>query len=129
MLLANFPEYFREIPWQTTGFPISWPNLTVRVGRSLRRLRKREVSPGFAGYAPWLRDKPARYLIDALLLPNNAQHRAFVEPAGDLWRKHLAGEDHTEHIGRYLTLELYLRQVHDGSPRTLEDALHALPDT
>ncbi|HMK91543.1 MAG TPA: asparagine synthase-related protein, partial [Thermoleophilia bacterium] len=36
MLRRTFPDYYRTIPWQTTGIPIGWPRGSGRVARHAR---------------------------------------------------------------------------------------------
>ena len=118
MLLQTFPTYFKNIPWQATGFPISYPSWVVKPLRRIARLRHRGPRP-FADYANWLRRAPGKTLCDHLL--NDA--------TADLWHRHLAGEDHTAILGRHLTLKLYFRQLFDNKYRTLEEAEELLKET
>ena len=120
MLLQTFPKYFKRIPWQATGFPISHPSWVVKPLRRIARWRRRAPRP-FADYANWLRQPPGKYLGDRLL----GDARGIV----DLWKCHLAGEDHTAILGRHLTFELYLRQLFDDKYRTLEEANALLKGT
>ena len=117
MLLQTFPNYFKNIPWQATGFPISYPSWAIKPLRRVARLRSR-VS--FADYANWLRQPPGKNLGDHLL--------GDARGIADLWHRHLAGEDHTAILGRHLTLELYLRQLFNGKYRTVEEAAELLKE-
>ena len=117
MLLETFPEYFKNIPYQTTGFPISHSPWTVRILRRLTRMHTRP-SQTFADYANWLRQSPGKNLCDHLLYNTSETSR--------LWQRHLAGEDHTVTLGRYLTYQLYLLQLFHGKYRTSEEVAELL---
>ena len=67
MLLQAFPEYFKNIPYQATGFPISHSPWTVKILRRLTGLRNR-LPQTFADYANWLRQPPGKNLCDHLTL-------------------------------------------------------------
>lgn len=120
MLLETFPEYFRNIPYQATGFPISHSSWTVKILRRLTGLRSRTPHT-FADYANWLRQSPGKNLCDHLLYNTSNTSK--------LWQRHLAGEDHTIILGRYMTYQLYLIQLFDGKYRTSEDVAELLKIT
>ena len=117
MLLETFPEYFKNIPYQGTGFPISHSSWTIKILRGLTQFRNRTPQT-FADYANWLRQSPGKNLCDHLLYNTSETSR--------LWQRHLAGEDHTVILGRYLTYQLYLLQLFDGKYRTSEDVAELL---
>ena len=120
MLLQAFPEYFKNIPYQATGFPISHSPWTVKILRRLTGLRNR-LPQTFADYANWLRQPPGKNLCDHLLYNTSNTSK--------LWQRHLAGEDHTIILGRYLTYQLYLIQLFDGKYRTSEEVAELLKIT
>lgn len=120
MLLHTFPEYFKNIPHQATGFPISHSSWTVRILRGLTRMHNRAPQT-FADYANWLRQSPGKNLCDHLLYSTSETSK--------LWQRHLAGEDHTIILGRYLTYQLYLIQLFDGKYRTSEEVAELLKIT
>ena len=120
MLLDTFPEYFKNIPYQATGFPISYSSWTVKILRRLTGLRN-PAPHTFADYANWLRQSPGKNLCDHLLYNTSNTSK--------LWQRHLAGEDHTIILGRYLTYQLYLLQLFDGKYRTSEDVAELLKIT
>lgn len=120
-LLREFPEYFRDIPWERTGLPISSPPWrlalrrgTMRAQRLLQRASGRGPSPGYADYPGWMRrGADADYLRshldrDALL------HRLVPpEETVERLRGHFAGADHSADLGRRLTIEIWLRFLRD----------------
>jgi len=132
MLLRFFPRYYRTIPWQTTGVPINWPPGIARLSRRVMRrtdLAARAIERHtplripfrrqFVDYAAWLRHEPAHSTVVSLLLDPRRRSSAFAiaqDPA-DLWKRHLAGENHAGMLGRHLTFEIWLRQLFDGELR------------
>jgi asparagine synthase (glutamine-hydrolysing) len=132
MLLRTFPAYFRTIPWQKTGVPISYPQALQRGVPALRRRLRALVPPavvgrfrmlapdGYTDYPSWLRAEPAWSLSSTLLCDDDAAHLEFV-PRGTaprLLEEHWTGLDHAEAIGRLLTLEIWLRQALRGQLRS-----------
>ena len=120
MLLETFPEYFKNIPHQATGFPISHSSWTVKILRRLSGLHNHTPRP-FADYANWLRQSPGKNLCDHLLY-NTSDISKF-------WQRHLAGEDHSVVLSRNLTYQLYLIQLFDGKYRTSEEVAELLKIT
>lgn len=117
MLLQTFPEYFTNIPYEATGFPISRSPWAVKILRKISRLHYPTPQP-FADYANWLRQPPGKNLCDHLLYNTSNTSK--------LWQRHLAGEDHTVILSRYLTYQLYLIQLFDGKYRTSEEIAELL---
>ena len=131
MLVGAFPEYFKRIAWANTGIPIGWPRGPGRVYKLGRRLELRltggATAPGVPGRGPvgytdyprWLRAEPARTLVDELLLSPAALYRVYDDSgrAATAWEAHLAGADHANELGRYMTVELRLRQLLAGTHR------------
>ncbi len=120
MLLQTFPEFFKNIPYQATGFPISYSPWTIKILRGLTRLHNRP-SHTFADYANWLRQSPGKNLCDHLLYNTSDTSK--------LWQRHLAGEDHTVILSRYMTYQLYLLQLFDGKYRTSLEVVELLKIT
>jgi len=131
MLLGAFPEYFRCIPWANIGIPIGRPRGAGRLHKVKAKLEERITggvsTPGVAGRGPvhyadypaWLRAEPARGLVEKLVVTPSALHREYDHSgrAAVLWDEHLHGADHAVAIGRYLTVELRLRQLFEGTYR------------
>ena len=74
---------------------------------------------GYTDYPEWLRAAPARGLVDDLLLSPAALYREYDDSgrAAAAWEAHLAGADYANEIGRYVTVELRLRQLLAGTHR------------
>lgn len=124
MLLKEFPEYFEHIPWQNTGAPIGWPDVlqdaVVLARRASRKLASRtgkrlwlNASWGYTDYPRWIRCEPARSFLEKVLHDKNALYPDFVpRPQVEMTlNEHMAGFDRSESLLRYLTVELWLRQV------------------
>ena len=130
MLRRTFPAYYRTIPWQTTGIPIGWPRGSGRVARHLRNVSLKVTGGapvlgtftprpvGYVDYARWM-TTTSRASIEAVLTDPDALYRRHASPeqALELWRRVLGGEDKVKEVGRYLTLEIWLRQVFLGEGR------------
>ncbi|MDT5271969.1 MAG: hypothetical protein QOH49_4155 [Acidobacteriota bacterium] len=125
MLLLTFPEYFRDIPWQSTGAPITWPRREASKRSLLGEKRERLIevldyyglrlrpARSYADYANWLRREPARSFCGALLGDASALYADYVprERAGAVLASHMKGRDRSEELGRFITFEIWLRQV------------------
>jgi asparagine synthase (glutamine-hydrolysing) len=132
MLLRTFPEYFKSIPWQSTGVPISYPRAlrsfmyrTYRAGHRVSGWLDRfglnyQDSREYTDYSAWIRRDPARSIFEALLLASTALVRRHVQ-AADIrraWEEHMSGLDRAARLCRYLTLEIWLQQVLEGRYRS-----------
>lgn len=133
MLLRLFPEYYGNIPWQHTGLPMSFPvwaediykyskglksrfkNLLKHLGLSL----KSRDTYDFFDYANWITKEPARsFFINTLKNPN-ALYPEYLDHdtvSGDV-DAHMGGDDRSQMLCRYLTLEIYLNQVFEDKYR------------
>jgi asparagine synthase (glutamine-hydrolysing) len=135
MLLRTFPEFFESIPWQKTGAPITWPRPNegrrkslAEVGEQLRyKLSWFGVAAaparGYADYASWIRQEPARSVFIKLLKGRDALYPEYLlreRVEGDL-EKHLGGRDRSEFLCRALTFEVWLRQLFLGEYRGARD--------
>ena len=122
MLLAAFPDYFKEIPWQATGLPLTWPMWAVRTRTKFlglgRRLgfRGRGERTGPFDYPGWIRTEPARGAFSELLANPGALYRDYIsgKEVTAALEEHLNGSDRSRQLCRYLTLELWLQQVFEG---------------
>jgi asparagine synthase (glutamine-hydrolysing) len=125
MLLSQFPVFFRRIPWQRTGVPITWPRQLADTARRLSRLQRRmgrimeRIRPGvedtyeYTNYAAWIRQQPARALFERMIVNPCALYPEFIprEEIQLCWREHMGGLDRSEKICRTITFELWLQQV------------------
>ena len=131
MLLRAYPDYYRTIPWQKTGVPITWPhrlsNAAHYWGKATDRVKTRLRLPGvmprrrmhFGSYDLWMRREPARALFDAILTNPDALYPSYLEGVDvpGLWRRHLAGERLGSRVGLYVTFEVWLQQLFNATHR------------
>lgn len=132
VLLHTFPEYFKQIPRQSTGQPIGPPTLIQRWRSSLtvtnQKIQRRAKSWGiiwpsfsqfsssqpinFADYGTWFRQNPAKALLEDTLFHSQTIYQTFI-PRSQVendWHRHLSGEDLSDKLSLVLTLELWLQQ-------------------
>ena len=132
MLLHAFPAYYRRIPWQKTGMPIGSPQWLQRLAalsnRGSARLSRTmpPLAPWLAGrsrafhdYDAWLRVEPARSFVARTVESRGALlwahvDRTLVERELQAFAQRKLG---AEQLLRYVTLEVWLRQVFTGEYR------------
>jgi len=83
-LLYKFPDYYENIPWQYSGYPISKKmifhrKLTFLIRRTLKKLPIIKKSREFADYAEWLRTPEMVKFIKRVLNPKNAIYSNFIK--------------------------------------------------
>jgi asparagine synthase (glutamine-hydrolysing) len=125
LLLFNYPDYFRTIPWQYTGVPISYPSFVANA-YSLGRRAKSKIARLANRYGIALRDpmitvsqrrrtitEPGRTFFSNLFSDKCSLYPEYInkERVAATWERHLAGKDATQLINRYATIEIWLRQV------------------
>jgi asparagine synthase (glutamine-hydrolysing) len=134
MLLQRFPDYFSNIPWQSTGRPISSQSVSPSVSSSplvieslklLHRVLNRITGArprAFAPYPKWLgAQKP--FLRALLLDERESLLQSFVDSAQiarDVGSDFARGYTATR-IGRYITAEVWLRQVKEEGAWPVEE--------
>lgn len=131
-LLGTFPKYYNDIPWQTTGYPISYPKRLMKLlefkNRVVNKLKRESQRFGFnfkdlrsyTDYPAWIRQEPAKSFFENLLLNKNALYPKYID--GN--KVHRYVRDHRERKANYhnelclaLTFELWLQQVFEGKYR------------
>jgi len=143
MLLRFFPDYYRDIPWQATGYPIG-SNKLKRKGCELRRrvmgklLRTAERvgihldNPvEFHDYPRWLRKEPARSFFEEKIKNKDALYPEYIprEMLEEEWQRHLAGENRVAVLSRAVSFEVWLQQVFNGKYRPDYDKAESKPHT
>lgn len=132
MLLKFFPEYFKYIPWQQTGYPINYPSLLVKLlsfkNRVVNKLKYESQRLGckftdlrnYTDYPEWIRQQSARVFFEKLLLNKKALYQDYL----DRNMIHTCISDHMNKKMNYhdklclaLTFELWLQQVFEGKYR------------
>jgi asparagine synthase (glutamine-hydrolysing) len=130
MLVERFPEYYRDIPWQKSGIPISAPSLLTNAaiiakkvrGKTAEFLGARWLEPpdGFADYATMLRSAEAWATVTRLL-GNPESLCSDILDTAEISRALSVGPANArsvEMLGRYLTCEIWLQQLLRGRYRT-----------
>jgi asparagine synthase (glutamine-hydrolysing) len=135
MLLRKFPEFYRRIPWQKTGFPIGMSNNLANFLNLTRRARRKfsRLSGGFfrdplsrrdyTDYPSWLRQEHTRTVFTALFNNPRAIYPGYL-PKSTVqlaWDDHLRGVDHSDEIFKFATFEIWLQQAFEKKLRTEPD--------
>lgn len=129
MLLKTFPDYYKKIPWQKTGCPISYSNFHVLLIKLKNRILnefKREYQrfgfnfnelKNYHNYPEWIRQEPAKSFFEKALLSKDAIYPEYI----DKNKVHTYFKDHIERKANChnelclaLTFELWLQQVFEG---------------
>jgi len=132
MLLSTFPEYYIDIPWQKTGYPIGsykrFAELIKFKIRVVNKLKRESQRFGFSfkdlrdytNYPEWIRQEPARSFFEKVLLSKEALYPEFI----DKNKVHAYFKNHIERKANChdelclaLTFELWLQQVFEGKYR------------
>lgn len=126
MLLRFFPKYYTDIPWQKTGYPISYPQRLIEFLQlknyavatffhSFQRFGLHASTVwGYADYSAWIRQDPGRSFCEQVLLSKNALYPAYLNKKRilALLRNHMEGRSvYHDEIGLAVTFELWLQQV------------------
>jgi asparagine synthase (glutamine-hydrolysing) len=132
MLLIAYPEYYKGLPWQKTGYPISYPDAFIKTitfkNRVVERL-KREAGRfgikyknihGYTDYAEWLRKEPAKSFLKSVLSARNAIYPAYIDQSKV--KEHLEDNlqnkaNHSDKLCAALTFEIWLQQIFEGRYR------------
>jgi len=139
MLIREFPEYYRRIPWASLGVPISWPRGARRAGKWLLQNGRRcgdRVSAicvprrywtDYTDYPVWLGEAPALQFFDRLFRDPEALNPQYTSRQEVLTMReaHPAGDDHAWELGRRATLGIWLQQVYAGRLRPTDPDLGA----
>ncbi len=141
MLLDRFPQFYRSIPWQTTGEPIGDPNLTRKLGKLSQKAigkfdrtfnkvgipiqlshRSQNVNPKkeFANPAHWMRQEPTRAVFEQILNNRAALYPEYLdrEQVKQDWHEHLKGRNLADRLSLTISLELWLQQVFEKRYRS-----------
>ena len=127
-LLHNFPRYYKKIPWQQPGVPISWPRPLFEAGffcnRVLSRAKRKLHSFGLPVTDPKLhfnisemmRHDGNRALAARILAGKNTFYQEYLP--GDVVAaiNHGRAPAKIKTLCRALTFEIWMRQLHIGRP-------------
>lgn len=83
-LLYKYPEYYENIPWQMTGYPISKEitihrKMIILVKKLLKNFPVIKSSRKFTDYAKWLRTPNMVKLSKMILDPKNAIYSNYID--------------------------------------------------
>jgi Asparagine synthase (glutamine-hydrolyzing) len=141
ILLYNYPEYFRTIPWQKSGVPISYSDNAQKIlsfgKRASSRILRKANSFGlpvhdrrnFTSQRERTVQEPGRSFFAKLFTDKNACYPEYLDREQVLktWDLHLAGKDAVDMINRYATIEIWLKQVFSNSFRPRQDGFPIVP--
>jgi asparagine synthase (glutamine-hydrolysing) len=140
MLLKTFPDYYKTIPWQSTGVPIGSPTLKRRIQQTTIKAQKKvarglnkvgfninvsqigkpRLASDFTDYAAWLRQNPGRDFYESVLFNSEVLYPEYVpqEQVKAVWLDHLNGNrSNADKLSLMVTLELWLQQIFNGKYR------------
>jgi asparagine synthase (glutamine-hydrolysing) len=135
ILLHNYPEFFRDIPWQKSGAPISYPDYAQKIisfgKRASSRILRKAKSLGlpvhdrrnFASQRERTIREPGLSFFNKLFTHKNAYYPAYLDRAKVLktWDLYKSGKDAIDMINRYATIEIWLQQVFSNTLRPQRD--------
>jgi len=123
-LLHNFAEYYKKIPWQQAGVPISLPPFLFKVGslykRGISRLKRKLWKMGLPVYDRKLYFKLSEVfrndtnygLMEKILSDKEAFYTQYI-PEGRVAANPTLGGADIERICRILTFEIWMRQINN----------------
>ncbi|MHB8163121.1 MAG: asparagine synthase-related protein [Methanoregula sp.] len=125
MLLKKFPVFFQTIPWQKTGYPITYSGTSLKILSYYKILSNFIVcfmqkfgfkygdSREYTNYPEWIRQDPAKQFFISVLLDNNALYSKYISKESVITKlnEHFEGKNHAEDLCGYLTFEIWLQQV------------------
>jgi asparagine synthase (glutamine-hydrolysing) len=134
-LLNNFPAFFKHIPWQKSGIPISYPTSIGKIisngkkaSSHILRVAQRCGLPvkdtrNYVNHLHRTLDEPGRSFFNELFYDRNAHYGNYIkrEKIITLWENHLGGKHATTLVNRYATFELWLQQIFEQKYRCFEN--------
>lgn len=131
ILLQNYTTFFKSIPWQKTGVPISYPLFygkllstgkkvishfirnAERIGLPVRDTRN------YVSHLQRTLRNPGLTFLCELLNNKHALYTQYVKRAEVLsvWDNHISGKHNVALVNRYATFELWLQQIFEKKYR------------
>ncbi len=125
ILLHNYPTFFKSIPWQKTGVPISYPAFYGKMlstgKKAISHLIRTAEHIGLPvkdnrNYVSHLHrtlENPGRTFLDELFKNKNALYPQFLkrEDVCSVWENHINGRYSISLVNRYATFEIWLQQI------------------
>jgi asparagine synthase (glutamine-hydrolysing) len=130
-LLNNYPTFFKAIPWQKTGVPISYPTAygkLLSIGKKgFSHILRATEQLGFhvkdrrnyVSHRNRTLLEPGRSFIDKLLNNPDALYVHYINrnEVVTVWNNHLRGKSATDLVNRYATFEIWLQQIFEKKYR------------
>jgi hypothetical protein len=124
-LLYHFPDFYRSIPWASTGIALGKPKIvssTIQfyhriTNRLLRDLNKVGVHThnnwAFSDYDKWIRNPVNRIFFDTLFNNKDAIYPEYLDKNAVLksWAQQQNGANQARLIGAYASIEIYFQQL------------------
>jgi len=130
-LLKKYPEYFKKIPWQKTGFPAGHPHIFVRARKKINSFKKRFGSMlfpkrsvtkknSFCDYSRWFDNEKTKKKAEEILLSGESLWgEIFDKPAVmklvEGFSEPGKSDSTIESMGRLLTYEIFLESLNPDS--------------
>lgn len=125
MILKYHGDFFKDIAWQKTGYPVShklnWlEKFSNKVGRYPVKFDLAEDRVTYSNYPKWIRQNPNRELISNILKFDSSCYKKYglENLAQKYFVPHLSQKvtmkgylDFSENVLRALTIEIYLREL------------------
>ena len=120
MLLRKFPSYFKHIPWQKTGYPISYSEPVIKMLNLPRRVINKSLSQlniknhNYVNYSNWIRREPAKSFFETILCSKSAIYPLYISRDNVyqcLSMHQNKSQECTEFLCLALTFEVWLQQV------------------
>lgn len=126
MLLGTFPDYYRSIPWQRTGHTIRWPYQYMKAWGYVREAKMRATRAllkpiglfksdkrHYTDYSGWICVNPGKSVFENMLFDKASLTPQYVSRRhlADNWDCQMHGLDRADVLCRFMTLEIWLRQV------------------
>lgn len=125
MILKFFPKFFKSIPWERTGKPVSTTNQLSIPKRVFNKIIRNlsifgiKYSQGYTDYSAWIRDPALANELKALLSRKDSLYQELTDlDFEEIYLKpHLRNVrvNKSNEILRAATLEIYLTQVNKNS--------------
>jgi len=125
MLMNYFPDYFRDIPWQNTGYPLGSKMPQMKKTLLYRALRKglklfgisigKKSNANYTDYKNWIRSPVVSKQLSGILNSKSCFYSEYTDE--DFNEKYLhphlenKSVDYSDQILRAATFEIYLRQL------------------
>jgi asparagine synthase (glutamine-hydrolysing) len=130
-LLHNYPTFFKSIPWQKTGVPISYPAFHGKMLSSGKKIASHLIrnaeriglpvrdTRNYVSHLQRTLQNPGRIFLEELFKNKNALYPQFFKRENfvSVWGNHVNGKYNVTLVNRYATFELWLQQIFEKKYR------------